>query len=767
MSSILDGLNDKQREAAEYIDGPLLILAGAGSGKTRTLTYKIAYLIEQNIVKPWEILAITFTNKAAKEMKERVFKLVEENAADIWLGTFHSVCVRILKREIEILGYSKDFNIFDEIDKTKVIKELLKKLNIDEKQYAPSYIAYEISKAKNEMKLPDKYLNEVQGDFRREKIAEIYKVYQSELKKNNAIDFDDIIMLTVQIFLKDSSRLNYYQNKFKYILVDEYQDTNKIQFLLVNMLASLHGKVCVVGDESQSIYGFRGADISNILNFEKEYPSAKIVKLEENYRSTQNILNAANSVIKNNKAKIEKKLWTENEEGQKITYKTLPNEYEEAEYIVENIDEICRKEKKNYGDFSVLFRTNAQSRVLEDVFMRSSIPYRLIGGLKFYSRKEIKDLTSYLKLIHNPTDNVALKRIINEPKRGIGDTAVEKLEEIAARQGISIFEVINDSNNLVGMRSAGNITMFRDMINQIIAKKDEMKISELMLEILEKSGYKKMLTEVESKENETRLENIMEYVGVAIEFENENAESTLSEFLEQQALVSDVDNLEEGEEAVTLMTMHSAKGLEFPIVFLVGMEDGLFPSQRSISENDEVEEERRLCYVGITRAKERLFLTNASKRTLYGSTTYTIPSRFISEISEDLFDDDSLENITLRKRKSELFLNKEYSNSQGVISFSDKSYSKSETSSKKSSFNGFGMSVDNFLKNLNISGNKASASTIDNMPYTVGMNVKHKKFGVGVITKIEPEENDYKLDISFENAGNKRLMAAYNTLEIL
>ena len=767
MSSILDGLNDKQREAAEYIDGPLLILAGAGSGKTRTLTYKIAYLIEQNIVKPWEILAITFTNKAAKEMKERVFKLVEENAADIWLGTFHSVCVRILKREIEILGYSKDFNIFDEIDKTKVIKELLKKLNIDEKQYAPSYIAYEISKAKNEMKLPDKYLNEVQGDFRREKIAEIYKVYQSELKKNNAIDFDDIIMLTVQIFLKDSSRLNYYQNKFKYILVDEYQDTNKIQFLLVNMLASLHGKVCVVGDESQSIYGFRGADISNILNFEKEYPSAKIVKLEENYRSTQNILNAANSVIKNNKAKIEKKLWTENEEGQKITYKTLPNEYEEAEYIVENIDEICRKEKKNYGDFSVLFRTNAQSRVLEDVFMRSSIPYRLIGGLKFYSRKEIKDLTSYLKLIHNPTDNVALKRIINEPKRGIGDTAVEKLEEIAARQGISIFEVINDSNNLVGMRSAGNITMFRDMINQIIAKKDEMKISELMLEILEKSGYKKMLTEVESKENETRLENIMEYVGVAIEFENENAESTLSEFLEQQALVSDVDNLEEGEEAVTLMTMHSAKGLEFPIVFLVGMEDGLFPSQRSISENDEVEEERRLCYVGITRAKERLFLTNASKRTLYGSTTYTIPSRFISEISEDLFDDDSLENITLRKRKSELFLNKEYSNTQGVISFSDKSYSKSETSSKKSSFNGFGMSVDNFLKNLNISGNKASASTIDNMPYTVGMNVKHKKFGVGVITKIEPEENDYKLDISFENAGNKRLMAAYNTLEIL
>ncbi len=764
MSEILDKLNDKQREAASYTDGPLLILAGAGSGKTRVLTYKIAYLLEQNIVKPWEILAITFTNKAAREMKERVLSLVEENANDIWLGTFHSICVRILKREIHALGYTRDFNIFDELDKTKLIKDILKRMNLDEKQYAPSFIGYEISRAKDEMKGPDKYLMEVTGDYRREKVAEIYKVYQNDLKKNNAIDFDDIIMLTVQIFLNDSETLKYYQNKFKYILVDEYQDTNKTQFLLISLLSASHGNICVVGDESQSIYGFRGADISNILNFEKEFPNAKIVKLEENYRSTKVILDAANNVIKNNKSKIEKNLWTENEDGKKITYKTLQNEYEEVEYITENIDDICRKEKKTYSDFAILFRTNAQSRVLEEVFLRSGIPYRLIGGLKFYSRKEIKDLSSYLKLVHNPNDNIALKRIINEPKRGIGETAVLKLEQIANEKQISIFEAIKDSNNLVGIRSAGNIIMFRDMIQDIISKKDELKVSELMKEILKQSGYEEMLTQDDTKENQNRLENLAEYIGVAMEFENENAENGLGEFLDSQALVSDVDKLEEGDEAVTLMTMHSAKGLEFPVVFLVGMEDGLFPSKRSIDEDESVEEERRLCYVGITRAKEQLFLTNASKRTLYGSTTFTMPSRFLDEIPQELFDDSSIDNINLRKRKSESYLNKEYADVEGILARTGGKFSAIEPKAKSS---GFGLSVDSFLKNMNISGNKVAAASSNNNKYDVGMTVKHKKFGVGVITKIEPEGNDFKLDISFQNSGNKRLMAAYTPLEIL
>lgn len=764
MSEILDKLNDKQREAASYTDGPLLILAGAGSGKTRVLTYKIAYLLEQNIVKPWEILAITFTNKAAREMKERVLSLVEENANDIWLGTFHSICVRILKREIHALGYTRDFNIFDELDKTKLIKDILKRMNLDEKQYAPSFIGYEISRAKDEMKGPDKYLMEVTGDYRREKVAEIYKVYQNDLKKNNAIDFDDIIMLTVQIFLNDSETLKYYQNKFKYILVDEYQDTNKTQFLLISLLSASHGNICVVGDESQSIYGFRGADISNILNFEKEFPNAKIVKLEENYRSTKVILDAANNVIKNNKSKIEKNLWTENEDGKKITYKTLQNEYEEVEYITENIDDICRKEKKTYSDFAILFRTNAQSRVLEEVFLRSGIPYRLIGGLKFYSRKEIKDLSSYLKLVHNPNDNIALKRIINEPKRGIGETAVLKLEQIANEKQISIFEAIKDSNNLVGIRSAGNIIMFRDMIQDIISKKDELKVSELMKEILKQSGYEEMLTQDDTKENQNRLENLAEYIGVAMEFENENAENGLGEFLDSQALVSDVDKLEEGDEAVTLMTMHSAKGLEFPVVFLVGMEDGLFPSKRSIDEDESVEEERRLCYVGITRAKEQLFLTNASKRTLYGSTTFTMPSRFLDEIPQELFDDSSIDNINLRKRKSESYLNKEYADVEGILARTGGKFSTIEPKAKS---NGFGLSVDSFLKNINISGNKVAAASSNNNKYDVGMTVKHKKFGVGVITKIEPEGNDFKLDISFQNSGNKRLMAAYTPLEIL
>ena len=764
MSELLDGLNDRQKEAVEYMDGPLLILAGAGSGKTRVLTYKIAYLLEKEIVKPWQILAITFTNKAAKEMKERVEVLVGQVAQDMWLGTFHSVCVRILKREIELLGYTRDFNIFDEIDKEKVLKEVTKKLNIDEKMYPIGLLKSEISKAKEVMKDNLTYQKEAMGDFRKEEIAKVYNMYQDTLKSNNSIDFDDIIMLTVKLFLENPDRLLYYQQKFSYILVDEYQDTNKTQFLLISLLSSATGNICVVGDESQSIYGFRGADITNILNFEKEFPNAKIVKLEENYRSTKNILNAANEVIKNNSSKLDKVLWTKNEEGEKIEYKTLNNEYEEVEYVVDKIDELCRKENQKYSDFAVLFRTNAQARVLEEVFMKSGTPYKLIGGIKFYARKEIKDIISYLKLIQNKNDNIALKRIINEPKRGIGDTAVDKLDMLASQKGVSIFELIQDSNNLTGIRSAGNIILFRDMINSFIRVKNEIKVSELIKKVLKESGYEDMLNSEGTKETEIRFDNLMEFIGVAIEFENENAEHTLGDFLESIALVSDVDNLDETTEAVTLMTMHSAKGLEFKNVFIVGMEEGLFPSKRSIEEDGQTEEERRLCYVAITRAQKHLFLTNTKKRTLYGSTTFSIPSRFIEEIPDSVLSEDAIDNRNGKKSAStRTWLDDEYKKVETYISNRNRV---SENVERKVRPN-VGITVDAFLKNLAGTTIPQKANVASEMKYKVGMEVKHKKFGIGVIENIEPEGDDFKLEIMFDNSGFKRLMANYTPLEII
>ena len=762
MSNLLENLNDKQQEAVEYMAGPLLILAGAGSGKTRVLTYKIAYLLEKEIVKPWQILAITFTNKAAKEMKERIEALVGQVSNDMWLGTFHSVCVRILKREIELLGYTRDFNIFDEIDKEKVIKEVMKKLNIDEKVYPVGLIKSEISKAKEAMKDEVAYQKDAMGDFRKEEIAKVYNMYQETLKKNNSIDFDDIIMLTVQLFLENPDRLLYYQNKFNYILVDEYQDTNKSQFLLISMLSSATGNICVVGDESQSIYGFRGADISNILNFEQEFPNAKIVKLEENYRSTQNILNAANEVIKNNKSKIDKQLWTQNEEGDKIEYKTLNNEYEEVEYVVDEIDDICRKEHESYSNFAVLFRTNAQARVLEEVFMKAGTPYKLIGGIKFYARKEIKDIISYLKLIQNTNDNIALKRIINEPKRGIGNTALDKLDALSSEKGMSIFEFIQDSNNLVGFRSAGNIMSFRDMINDLIKEKDKIKVSELIKKTLKDSGYEDMLNSEGTKETEIRFDNLMEFIGVAIEFENENAENSLGDFLDSIALVSDVDNLDESTDAVTLMTMHSAKGLEFDNVFLVGMEEGLFPSKRSIEEDAQTEEERRLCYVAITRAKKHLFITNTKKRTLYGSTTYSIPSRFIDEIPENLLSETSIENKENKgaRNNQNTWLDSEYKRVETYLSNRNRVSENIERKVRPS----IGVSVDSFLKNL--AGNNQVKSN-NTLKYKVGMEVKHKKFGIGIIENIEPEGDDFKLEIMFDGSGFKRLMANYTPLEII
>ena len=752
MSRFLEGLNPSQLEAVKYNEGPLLILAGAGSGKTRVLTFKIAYLIEQEIVKPWEILAITFTNKAAKEMKARALSLID-SASDVWLGTFHSVCVKILKREIELLGYGRDFNIFDELDKEKLIKEVLKKMNLDDKKFIPKSIGYEISKAKDNIILPVQFTKEAEGDYRKEQIAKIYTMYQNDLKSYNSIDFDDIIMLTVKLFLENPDRLSYYQNKFKYVLVDEYQDTNKLQFTLISLIGSGHGNVCVVGDESQSIYGWRGADISNILNFEKEFFGAKIIKLEENYRSTQTILNAANEVIKNNSAKIDKNLWTKNLVGDKIKYFSANNEYAEVDYVIQQIDEICRKEKKTYSNFAVLFRTNAQARVIEDVFMKTGTPYKLIGGLKFYSRKEVKDLTCYLKLLQNVNDAIALKRIINVPKRGIGDSALDKLEEIALNKNISLFEVIKDSNNYKDIRSSGNIMLFRDIILELQSIKDELSITDLMKKILKVTGYETMLNEEKTKEAENRFDNLMEYIGVASEFEKENADNTLADFLDSIALVADVDKLDDDAQAVTLMTLHSAKGLEFEIVFLVGMEEGLFPSSRSINEDEHAEEERRLCYVGITRAKEKVFITSASKRTMYGSTSYTVPSRFISEIPENLFEED----VSQKPVRNNEFLNAEYARSSAVKTTNIPG---STTTSNK---NKIGLSVDSFLKNItSVIDDKKDISN-----YSVGSKIKHKKFGIGVICNIEPEGDDLKLEINFETSGFKRLMAKYTPLEIL
>ena len=770
MKDLLNDLNPVQKEAVTYFEGPLLILAGAGSGKTRVLTYKIAYLLEQNICRPWEILAITFTNKAAKEMRERVEALVGESTKDIWLGTFHSVCVRILKREIEPLGYGKDFNILDEIDKAKVIKDILKKLEISDKDYATGYVASEISKAKNKMQSPENFLKENYGDYRLETIGKIYKEYQTEIKKNNSIDFDDILCLTVELFKKYPERLNYYQNKFKYILVDEYQDTNHVQFILISMLASLHGNICVVGDESQSIYAFRGADISNILDFEKEYENSKIIKLEQNYRSTKTILNAANAVINNNESKIKKNLWTENDEGEKIKYFTSKNEYEEVDYIVDKIDSMCRTGKFTYKDFVILYRTNAQSRVIEDVFMRTSTPYKLIGGTKFYSRHEIKDLIAYLKLINNNKDNVSLARIINEPKRGIGDSSLDKIRMLADEMGVSIFEYIKDEENVNSFRCKEALLDFVKLILDFSNEKEVLSVSELMKKVIEITGYEGELLREKTLENESRLENIYELIGVAKEFEEEEADNSLADFLDSIALVADTDSIEEGEDTVTLMTMHNAKGLEYPVVFIVGMEEGLFPSRKSMDELKGIEEERRLCYVAITRAKKELFLTNSKQRTMYGSTTYTVPSRFTEEIPTEYLDETSVENIERNKRKQDTYLDNEYSKVDRWISSTFKNNNEdylfnSYTSTPKAK-SGVGIDASGFLKSIN--GNKGNIEdTHDNTEIKIGDKVKHKKFGVGIVTNITDDGNMKIAEIKFESFGMKRLIVTGTTLEVV
>ena len=636
MQDLIEGLNDRQKEAVISTEGPCLVIAGAGSGKTKVLTHKIAYLISEKYVKPWNIIAITFTNKAANEMKERIQKIIGDAANDLWMGTFHSICVKILRKYIDRIGFDHSFLIFDTSDQKTLIKECLKDLKVDDKLFTDRAVLSEISNGKNEMLEPKDYKIKYAGDFRRETIGNIYELYQQRLKENNALDFDDIINYTIKILTENPDVLEYYTEKFKYVLVDEYQDTNKAQFMLVSILASKYGNITVVGDNDQGIYSFRGADITNILNFEKDFPGTKIIKLEQNYRCTGNILKAANAVIKHNENKYEKKLWTANDEGELPSIYQSEDEYDEASYVVKQINHLKTEEYYKYSDFVVLYRMNSQSRAIEDILRREDIPYKIVGGLKFYERKEIKDIIAYLRLIYNTSDNISLKRIINEPKRGIGKTSLDNIQQISEQNGISMYEVIKNAEQFGLNRVKANADDFINLIEELRTKQNELSISELIKETLNKSGYTKALELENSVEAESRIQNLEEFLTVAIEFEEEFADNTLGEFLENITLSSDIDNVEDAENSVTLMTLHSAKGLEFPTVFLVGLEEGIFPGYKSIGEENALQEERRLFYVGITRAKEHLFLTCAKRRTIFGSTSYNAISRFVKEIPEEL-----------------------------------------------------------------------------------------------------------------------------------
>ena len=767
---LINGLNDKQKEAVLATDGPCLVIAGAGSGKTKVLTHKIAYDIESGI-KPWNILAITFTNKAANEMKERIEKLIGDAAKDLWMGTFHSICVRILRRYIDRIGYKTDFVIFDTSDQKTLIKECLKTLKVDDKIFTDRGVLSEISNGKNEMLEPKAYGVKYAGDFRKKTIGEIYELYQRRLRENNAIDFDDIINFTIKILSENPDVLDYYTEKFKYILVDEYQDTNKAQFTLVSLLASKYGNVTAVGDNDQGIYSFRGADISNILNFERDFPGTRIIKLEQNYRCTGNILKAANAVIKHNENKYDKKLWTENEEGHLPCIYCGEDEYDEGRYIVEQINHLKTEEYYKNSDFTILYRMNAQSRAIEDTLMREGIPYKVIGGLKFYERKEIKDIIAYLRLIHNSADNLSLKRIINEPKRGIGKTSIEQIQEISDKTGNSMYEIIRNAQEYGLTRVFSNSRDFIEQIEYLKSKKDELKISDLIKETLNKTGYTKALENENSVEAETRIENLEEFLTVAIEFEEESADNTLAEFLENITLSSDIDGMEDQDDSVTLMTLHSAKGLEFPVVFLVGMEEGIFPGYKSIGEPQALEEERRLFYVGITRAKQYLYLTCAKHRTIFGSTSYNQVSRFVKEIPEELLEGyaEVVERKSVDKEEFKDYGYRwSYGKGQTVKTFKMSEEDKSAVAKTigeqgtKSEYQY--RTAESFLNSIKQNN---QTNDVDLSKYQVGQRVYHKKFGEGTITKLEQEGNDVKVDLEFDKAGHKRLMAKFAGLEII
>lgn len=765
MQNLIEGLNDKQKEAVLATEGPCLVIAGAGSGKTKVLTHKIAYLLSEKNVKPWNILSITFTNKAANEMKQRVEKLVGEASQEMWLGTFHSICVRILRRFIDRIGFDTTFLIFDSTDQRTLVKECIKSMRLDDKLFTDRSVLSEISNGKNDMLEPKAYQVKYNGDFRKEKIGKVYELYQKKLKENNALDFDDIINYTIKILTENPDVLEYYTEKFKYVLVDEYQDTNKAQFMLVSILASKYGNITVVGDNDQGIYSFRGADITNILNFEKDFPGSKIVKLEQNYRCTGNILKAANAVIKNNENKYDKKLWTENEEGKLPCIYKAEDEYDEASYIVKQINMLKMEEYLKLSDFVILYRMNSQSRAIEDIFRRENIPYKIIGGLKFYERKEIKDIISYLRLIQNPADNLSLKRIINEPKRGIGKTSLDNIQDISDKTGKSMYEIIKYAEQYELNRVKENSIQFVEVIEELRKQVNQIPISELIKLTLNKTGYVKALENENTIEAESRIQNLEEFLTVAIEFEEQMAENTLAEFLESISLTSDIDNMEESEDTVTLMTLHSAKGLEFPVVFLVGMEEGIFPGYKSIEEIKELEEERRLFYVGITRAMQYLYLTCAKRRTIFGSTSYNQMSRFLKEIPKDLLDGyeeiDNEDNNSFKDSNYGWEYGTNYAGKVKTYKF-DNVEKIPEVKEKVGAFQF--RTAESFLNSLN---KKASDRQVDITKYKEGQRIYHKKFGEGTINKIEQEGEDYKLDIQFDKVGHKRLMAKFAELEII
>ena len=738
--SIYDTLNAEQREAVFHTEGPLLILAGAGSGKTRVLTHRIAYLIEEKGINPWNILAITFTNKAAGEMRERVDDIVGFGSESIWVSTFHSTCVRILRRHIDRLGYDNNFTIYDSDDQKTLMKDVCKLLQIDTKTYRERTILSAISSAKDEMVTPEEYELNAYGDFSKKKIAEAYKEYERQLKANNALDFDDLLVKTVQLFQTQPEILEYYQDRFRYIMVDEYQDTNTVQFKLISLLAAKYKNLCVVGDDDQSIYKFRGANIQNILSFEKEFEDTKVIKLEQNYRSTSTILDAANAVIKNNVGRKAKSLWTENGEGEKIQFRQFDTAYDEAEYIVGDIRERVDNGKAAYCDHAVLYRTNAQSRLFEEKMITANIPYKIVGGVNFYARKEIKDLLAYLKTIDNGKDDLAVRRIINVPKRGIGLTTVNRITEAAQQRGISFYEALCSADLVPGLgRSISKLESFAAMIEYFRKEAEHLSITELMEEILTETGYVEELKAEGEEEAEARLQNIDEFLNKIAAYEESCEEElpTLSGFLEEVALVADIDSLDEESDYVVLMTLHSAKGLEFPYVYLAGMEDGIFPSYMTITADDptEIGEERRLCYVGITRAKKELAMTCARRRMIRGETQYNKMSRFLKEVPPQLLSTGKI------VEKEELELPKQNSYVQAKQSFQAKPFMISKPVQQFGVKSGEGLS------------------------YGVGDRVRHMKFGEGTVTAITEGGRDYEVSVDFDSAGTKKMFASFAKLQ--
>ena len=740
--SIYDTLNPPQREAVAQTEGPVLILAGAGSGKTRVLTHRIAYLMDEKGVNPWNILAITFTNKAAQEMRERVDKLVGFGSESIWVSTFHSACVRILRRHIDNLGYDTNFTIYDTDDQKSLMKDVCRKMNIDTKIYKERSLLAQISHAKDELLTPDDMEMKAAGDYNMKKVASVYREYQAALRKNNALDFDDLIVKTVELFEKCGAVLEYYQERFKYIMVDEYQDTNTAQFKFISLLAQRYQNLCVVGDDDQSIYKFRGANIGNILGFEHVFPDARVIRLEQNYRSTRNILNAANQVIANNTERKAKTLWTENEEGSKVHFRQFLNAYEEAEYVAGEIGKLKRNGLGNYRDFAILYRTNAQSRIFEEKFIAANIPYKLVGGVNFYARKEIKDLLCYLKTINNARDDLAVQRIINVPKRGIGATTLGRVQDYADNMGISLYEALRVAEEVPSIgRSLSKIDGFVTFIQMLKSKADVLTVEEILQEVIDSTGYVAELEAEDTEESRARIENIDELISKTVAYqeamEEQNQSATLSGFLEEVALVADIDTVDPDQDYVLLMTLHSAKGLEFPKVFMVGMEDGIFPSHMTISYGDdgEMEEERRLCYVGITRAMKDLTLTCAQQRMIRGETQYNRVSRFVREIPRELVD----LGHTIQEKKPKV---------EELIPTPAK-YSK----------------MKEILQGRNYKPREFKVTKANSLDYEVGDTVRHIKFGVGIVKEIVEGGRDYEVTVEFDKVGVKKMFASFAKLK--